>query len=183
MTRPTNPTRPLKLTVALTIKEVTISKTRVTVFMLMPMERAISLPIMSRFMACENTNTITKHGIRIAPSMATCGRSEADKSPINQKMMLCNRASCVMETKNMIMAEQKALTITPDSSRASFLKIDFPVNMIKIKARVPKLPRKEVKQIPGNRDRPSNIPIMAPIAEPPDTPSMNGSASGLRSSA
>ena len=72
------------------------------------------------------------------------------------------------------MAEQKALTITPDSSKASFLNMDLPVDMIRISPKVPKLPRKELKQIPGNRDNPNNIPIMATIADPPETPNMNG---------
>jgi hypothetical protein len=81
------------------------------------------------------------------------------------------------------MAEQKALTITPDNRRASFLNTDLPVDMTSISARVPRLPRKDVKQIPGNRDNPNNIPIMAPIAEPPEIPSIKGSARGFRSKA
>ena len=81
------------------------------------------------------------------------------------------------------MAEQKALTITPDSSSASFLNMDLPVDMTSIRASVPKLPKKAVKQIPGNRDNPSNMPMMAPIAEPPEIPKMKGSARGFRSNA
>jgi hypothetical protein len=138
---------------------------------------------MSKFIAWENIKTIIKQGIRIAPSITTCGRSAADKSPISQKMMLWSRASWVIETRNMIMAEQKALTITPDNRRASFLNTDLPVDMTSISARVPRLPRKDVKQIPGNRDNPNNIPIMAPIAEPPEIPSIKGSARGFRSKA
>jgi hypothetical protein len=97
--------------------------------------------------------------------------------------MLWSRASWVIEIKNMIIAEQNALTITPDSSRASFLNIDLPVDMTSISASVAKLPRKDMKQIPGNRANPNNIPMMAPIAEPPEIPNMKGSARGFRSNA
>jgi hypothetical protein len=75
-----------------------------------------------------------------------------------------------MDIKNMITAEQNALTITPDRRSESFFMIDWPEDMPRIMRSVAILPIKAVILTPGNLERPARMPIMAPIAEPPETP-------------
>jgi hypothetical protein len=103
-----------------------------------------------------------------------------ERSPISQKIILWSLESCVMETRNMIIAPQNAFTITPERSSVFFLRIDCPDDIIRSKTSVAILPRKAVKLTPGKRDNPANMPIMAPIAEPPEMPRIYGSASGFR---
>jgi hypothetical protein len=78
----------------------------------------------------------------------------------------------------MMTAEQNALTMTPERRRESFFKIVFPEDMTNISRRVAILPVKAVKLTPGKREKPSRIPVIAPMADPPEIPRMYGSARG-----
>ena len=91
---------------------------------------------------------------------------------MSQKMMLCRRLSWAMEIRNMITAAQKALTMTPESSRVLERENERPAAIRKSTPRVARLPAKAVSHTPGKRARPSRMPMMAPMAEPPETPRM-----------
>ena len=83
-----------------------------------------------------------------------------------------------MDIRNIITAEQKALTITPDKRSESFFKIDWPEDMPRIKRRVAILPIKAVKLTPGNLEKPgkdadycpdSRLPLKRPgYTAPPE---------------
>jgi hypothetical protein len=183
ITSPTKPSRPQLLTVELTIKDVVTSRIVVTLLIFTPMVWAISFPIRRRFIVCEYRKRIIKQGISVRESIPTWSRSLMERSPMSQKMILWSLESCVIDIRNIIIAEQKAFTITPDRSRESFFRIDCPDDMTRIKRSVAMLPRKAVKVTPGKRENPASIPRMAPIADPPEIPRMYGSASGFLRSA
>ena len=61
-----------------------------------------------------------KQGSTVIPRIVTWCMSARERSPIIQKMMLCRRLSWVIDIKNIMTAPQKALTITPESSRRLF---------------------------------------------------------------
>src|SRR6056297_3440400 len=127
ITSPTKATRPHADTVALTINEVRTRSVTLTRLTLTPMELAISFPISSRFMELDSQNMTIKHGSTIAAIRRASLLPADDRSPISQNMMLWIRESWVREIRNMITAEQNALTMTPESNRASFLSRVLPV--------------------------------------------------------
>jgi len=155
----------------------------VTLLIFIPMDWAISFPIRRRFIVCEYRKRIIKQGISVRESIPTWFRSLIERSPMSQKMILWSLESCVIDIRNIIIAEQKAFTITPDRSRESFLRIVCPDDMRRIKSSVARLPKKAVKLTPGKRDNPASMPIIAPMAEPPEMPRMYGSARGFLRSA
>jgi hypothetical protein len=80
-----------------------------------------------------------------------------------------------MEIRNMITAAQKAFIMTPPSSRESLLSMVFPrvaPAIVVTNANTRRLPAKEKSVTPGKYDKPSNIARIAPMAEPPDIPSI-----------
>jgi len=76
-----------------------------------------------------------------------------------------------MDMRNMIIAPAKAFTITPERRRES-LNFEWPEDMSSKRRRVAMLPPKAVILTPGKRENPISIPMMAPMADPPETPSM-----------
>ncbi len=70
----------------------------------------------------------------------------------------------------MITAEQKELTITPDSSMVFWFweEVLDDINSVRTKVTMP--PKNANKFTLGNRDKPRRIPIIAPIADPPEIP-------------
>ena len=121
-------------------------------------------------MEFENQNSRKKHGTSIAARIPTWGMSTMERSPMSQKIILWSLASWVNETRNMMIAPQKAFTITPERRRASFFRIVCPEDMTRISKSVPILPEKAVRLTPGNRTSPIRMPIMAPMADPPEIP-------------
>ena len=79
----------------------------------------------------------------------------------------------------MIIAEQKAFITTPDRSMESFVNEAFPDDITTTRTRVAMLPANAAAATPGNLEIPRIIPIMAPIAEPPEIPRIYGSARGF----
>jgi len=62
ITSPTNPTRPDKLTIMLTIRDVTTRSSKTVFFTLIPMAAAVSLPRRRRFMGRASMKITTKQG-------------------------------------------------------------------------------------------------------------------------
>lgn len=76
-----------------------------------------------------------------------------------------------MEIKNMIIAEQKALTMTPVRRREFCLILCVELKR-KMMARVLRLPPREKRDWPGKAASPKVMARMAPMAAPPDSPRM-----------
>jgi hypothetical protein len=82
-----------------------------------------------------------------------------------------------------MIAEQKALTITPAKRRLFSCTNRRLEVKTKTKSKVTRLPVKDIPATPGKNRNPSIMPRTAPTADPPETPNIYGSAKGLRNKA
>jgi hypothetical protein len=74
-------------------------------------------------MGLANTIKSAKQGSMAPHSIQICLASDMEESPMSQNRMLCSRKSWVSETRNMIIDEQNALTMTLARINPSFLMV------------------------------------------------------------